>query len=136
MHMTINTTSDSSDVLDPRFLLDLEKSNTGLGMAVAKVYLTKLPQEVIAIRTKLLIPDLPSVNRLAHKLKGSSASVGAVTVRAKASELESVALTGNVEQCGQILTAIEQASNTFIQNITLTYLERLIQLSQTISTTE
>ena len=120
-------------VFDASLLRDIDNSNPGMAMVIAKVFLAKMPQEVAAIRAQSSLSDLLGVKRLAHKLKGSSGSIGANAIWAITSDLEAAALAGDVEQCRPLVTALENAGHKFIHDITPAYLESCLNSSSSLN---
>ncbi|HEX3133768.1 MAG TPA: Hpt domain-containing protein [Planctomycetota bacterium] len=62
--------------------------------------------------------DFLALNRTAHKIKGSSGSIGALALQAAASALEAAATTSDAGRCRPLVLALELASQTFLAAIT------------------
>ncbi len=55
---------------------------------IIAIYLEDTPQRIAELDQSLAAGDVPKFTRAAHSIKGSSANVGAMTVRAVAEQLE------------------------------------------------
>ena len=73
-----------------------------------------LAHDVAEVSKQLQARDLPALGRTAHKIKGSSGAIGALTLQAVASELESAALGTDVEPCRPLVISLENASQVFL----------------------
>ena len=61
---------------------------------IVKLYVDGLPTQSAELVALLAAHDLPTLRRSAHSLKGSSVSMGAVLLGARAAEIEKLAATG------------------------------------------
>jgi len=104
-------------VIDFSALREIERSDPGMAPAIVKVFLAKLTQDVAIITTSLRTLDFTVLNRAAHKIKGSSGSIGALALQAAASDLEAAALVTDVERCQQLALILEQASHALMTSI-------------------
>jgi PAS domain S-box-containing protein len=125
MQMTPEKNSPTED-FDPAYLRDIDNATPGMAMIIFTAFTTKLGSEVAAISRANCTTDLPDIKRMAHKLKGSSGSVGAIALWKIASELEAVALSGDSERCQSLITELKQFSYNFTHRITPDYLGRLL----------
>jgi signal transduction histidine kinase/CheY-like chemotaxis protein/HPt (histidine-containing phosphotransfer) domain-containing protein len=82
------TACDATDLLDPDVLADLGTLPAADLESVVDSYLAASTDRLIALRASLDEPD--ELTRLAHSLKGSSASVAAARMAALAAELEAL----------------------------------------------
>ncbi len=97
-------------IIDFATLREIERSDHGMATAIVKVFRAKLIQDVATI-TSLRSMDFAVLNRTAHKIKGSSGSIGALALQAAASDLEAAALAADAERCQQLVPELEQASH-------------------------
>jgi len=99
------------------------KNYVALGCAdvlleVYRIYLESAPEKVAQLKSLLQQPELESVIRLAHGLKGESGSVGGRCVMAVAAAMEKAARAGNLEEARTLLPELElqlQRTITVIQ---------------------
>jgi two-component system sensor histidine kinase/response regulator len=78
-------------------------------------FIDELLDTFVASTTELMTPlragveggDADAIQREAHRLKGSSANVGACGLQAKAFELEQLGRAGSVDGAAALLAAIE-----------------------------
>jgi len=98
-------------LIDFTVLREIERSDPGMAPAIVKVFLAKLTQDVATITTSLRTLDFGVLNRTAHKIKGSSGSIGALALQAAASDLEAAALAADIERCPHLVIVLEQASH-------------------------
>jgi len=104
-------TRDELPLIDFAVLREIERSDPGMAPAIVKVFLAKLTQDVATITTSLRTLDFGVLNRTAHKIKGSSGSIGALALQAAASDLEAAALAADIERCPHLVNVLEQASH-------------------------
>jgi HPt (histidine-containing phosphotransfer) domain-containing protein len=87
-------------------------------LEVYRIYLESAPQKLAQLQSLLQQPELESVIRLAHGLKGESGSVGGKMVMAAAAAMEKAARAGNMEEARRLLPELElqlQRTITVIQ---------------------
>ena len=79
-------------VIDPQAIDNLRALNPDDGdeflREIIAIYLEDTPQRLTELEQGLASTDVPKFTRAAHSIKGSSANVGAVNVRAVAEQLE------------------------------------------------
>lgn len=86
--------SDMADtpVVDPESIENLRSLNPGDGgeflREIIAIYLEDTPQRIAELEQSLAAGDVPTFTRAAHSVKGSSANLGAMTVRGVAEKLE------------------------------------------------
>ena len=105
-------------IIDFAVLREIEGSDPGMAPAIVKVFLAKLTQDVASITTSLRTLDFTVLNRAAHKIMGSSGSIGALALQAAASDLEAAALVADAERCPQLVHRLVQASHALSITIT------------------
>jgi len=104
-------TRDELPLIDFAVLREIERGDPGMAPAIVKVFLAKLTQDVATITSSLRPLDFGVLNRTAHKIKGSSGSIGALALQAAASDLEAAALAADIERCPHLVIVLEQASH-------------------------
>ena len=122
----------SAAVIDFSVLSEIERLDVGMAMTILKSFHKNLSQGRAAIIAHLLSNDLFALNRAAHKIKGSSGSIGATALHTVARELEAAALAQDVETCRMLAATLEQASEAFIA---ATASDRLAHLTASVSPT-
>jgi FOG: HPt domain len=79
-------------LIDPQTIENLRALNPDDGdeflREIVTIYLEDTPQRMAELDQSLASGDLPKFTRAAHSIKGSSANVGAMTVRTIAEQLE------------------------------------------------
>ncbi|HWA86027.1 MAG TPA: Hpt domain-containing protein [Opitutus sp.] len=79
-------------VIDPQTIENLRKLNPGDNdeflREIIAIYLEDTPRRLVELEQGLRTADRPTFTRAAHSIKGSSANVGAMAVRAVAESLE------------------------------------------------
>jgi HPt (histidine-containing phosphotransfer) domain-containing protein len=83
---------------DPEFLLEL-----------AELYRSTTPRLLGRIGDAAATADLGLIRQHAHTLKGASANVGALRMRALSSQLETVAREGRGEHVDELVAALNTA---------------------------
>jgi histidine phosphotransfer protein HptB len=81
-----------SSVIDPQAIENLRALNPGDNdeflREIAGIFLEDTPQRIAELDQSLAAGDIPKFTRAAHSIKGSSANLGAVGLRAVAEKLE------------------------------------------------
>jgi len=107
-------TGDDDRAFDPRCLRKLEEMETGLALQILTVFRADLAQ---SLETLTRSNGLAEIARIAHKIKGGSASIGALALRASASDLEQAAQADDVASCPRLLSVLVQAGHAFLAAI-------------------
>jgi HPt (histidine-containing phosphotransfer) domain-containing protein len=75
---------------------------------LVETYLTETPALIKQLHLALNTGDAAGFQRLAHSIKSSSASFGALEFAAQAKELELIGKSGDLKQVGDRLTRLEE----------------------------
>ena len=79
-------------VIDPQAIDNLRSLNPGDNdeflREIAGIFLEDTPQRIAELSQSLVAGDAPKFTRAAHSIKGSSANLGAMALRAVAEKLE------------------------------------------------
>ncbi len=118
--------------IDFAVLREIDRLDPGMAVTILNSFHKNLTQGRAAIVAHLLSNDLFALNRAAHKIKGSSGSIGALALHTVARELEAAALAQDMETCRMLAATLEQASEAFIA---ATASDRLTQLTNPVSPT-
>ncbi|VXD12987.1 putative Histidine kinase [Planktothrix serta PCC 8927] len=86
-----------------------------------RVYLDRTDQDFSQIRQAIADQDFVSLQQYAHRLKGSSANVGATIISQLAYQLENATQQQNISLCSQLVTNIEHNLETL-----KTYIEQYL----------
>lgn len=102
----------SSDAaLDPAVLSAFRQEMGETGEAVVAelvaCYLAEVPQLLQTLHTAISHHDVKSVQRVAHGLKASSASLGAIAFSRRCRALETMALSLSIDQLAVMVTQLE-----------------------------
>ena len=84
-----------------------EDDNGDFLREIVEVYLTDAPQRIAEMRRTHTEGDQENLIRAAHSLKGSSANVGAIRVKAAAQEIEHAARRGELAGLGDSIDGVE-----------------------------
>lgn len=84
---------------------------------VLEVFLAEMGSQVKDIRTNLNAEHLDSIVKLAHTLKSTSATFGAITLNGFAFQVEMAARNRNTDSLGDLVAALERCA----QETTLLY---------------
>src|SRR3954466_10199566 len=104
-------------VIDPQAIENLRALNPGDNdeflREIAGIFLEDTPQRIAELDQSLAAGDVPKFTRAAHSIKGSSANLGAMALRAVAEKLEhqsrTVGLTGVTELVADVKTEFARA---------------------------
>ena len=97
------------NVIDPQAIENLRSLNPGDGdeflREIAGIFLEDTPQRIAELEQSLVAGDVSKFTRAAHSIKGSSANLGAMALRAAAEKLEHDSRTkGLGDVGGQVAT--------------------------------
>jgi HPt (histidine-containing phosphotransfer) domain-containing protein len=100
--------------IDPDAIANLRDLNPGDGgeflREIIGIYIEDTPKRLADLRTCLASGDVPTFTRAAHTVKGSSANVGALALKAIAERLE---LVSRKDGLGAVGTLIEDCEAEF-----------------------
>ena len=107
-----NATNPAGEAVDMAALLSLEAAQVegepDLIVELIELYAEDTPRRVMAIRGALARRDWAALQRAAHGLKGSSASLGARRVAALCDDLEALPCEDVARAGGSLFTLLEQ----------------------------
>jgi HPt (histidine-containing phosphotransfer) domain-containing protein len=87
-------------VIDPQAIENLRSLNPGDNdeflREIASIFLEDTPLRIAELEQSLVAGDLAKFTRAAHSIKGSSANLGALTLRAVAEKIEHQARTNGI----------------------------------------
>ena len=93
-------------LIDPQTIENLRQLNPGDNdeflREIVGIYFEDTPRRIVELEQSLTTGDQAKFTRAAHSVKGSSANVGAMAVRAVAEQLEHKSRHGLVEVTGLI----------------------------------
>jgi HPt (histidine-containing phosphotransfer) domain-containing protein len=100
---TIDSASGASAALPPSDIFDLEglrnrcMGDLNLAHNVLKIFQERMPVELKTIEDALQRQDVELVARVAHRIRGTSASISAASLARAAEEIESAGRQGRVD---------------------------------------
>jgi CheY-like chemotaxis protein/HPt (histidine-containing phosphotransfer) domain-containing protein len=100
---------DAPPVLDVERALWVTGGNKPLFHRAAQIYMRNMPKRCDLLAEAVARADFEDVRRLAHSIKGASASVGGERLRSVAGALEVAARSGIVEEISTLATQIRPA---------------------------
>lgn len=89
-----------------------------LAQAVVRSFLADIPRQVAALHAALDADDAAVAQRVAHTLKGAAATIGGVTVRALALEMEQAAEQGGIDAVRARVDELEHALEALRRELT------------------
>lgn len=100
-----------SPILDPQSIENLRALNPGDNdeflREIAGIFLEDTPQRIDELDQSALVADLPKFTRAAHSIKGSSANIGATSLRAAAEKLEHLARTEGLARVAPLVDQVK-----------------------------
>jgi HPt (histidine-containing phosphotransfer) domain-containing protein len=97
--------------IDPDAIANLRDLNPGDGgeflREIIGIYIEDTPKRLADLRTCLASGDVPTFTRAAHTVKGSSANVGALALKAIAERLELVSRKDGLSAVGTLIEDCE-----------------------------
>ena len=101
-------------IIDPESIANLRDLNPGDNgeflREIVSIYIEDTPKRIEDLKKSLAAGDLDSFTRAAHTIKGSSANVGAVALRAVAERLEQIARKDGL---GKVAPMIDDCETEF-----------------------
>ena len=109
----VSVAQDSSKpIFDKAGLMSRLMDDKTLARAMMEGFLEEIPGEMEALRGYLDSGDAASVERTAHSIKGTSASLGGEILRATAYEMEKEARAGNINYVKSLMPDLEAQFST------------------------
>ena len=100
-----------SSVIDPQAIENLRALNPGDNdeflREIAGIFLEDTPQRIVELEESLAARDTAKFTRAAHSIKGSSANLGAMGMRAVAEKLEHHARTEGLEGVTALVSEVK-----------------------------
>ena len=101
----------ADSILDPEALNNLRALDPDGGdvflREVAGIFIEDTPKRLAELDQSLAAGDVPTFIRAAHSIKGASANLGAVALRAAAERLEHQGKTGGLAGVADLVTAVK-----------------------------
>jgi HPt (histidine-containing phosphotransfer) domain-containing protein len=98
-------------VIDPQAIENLRSLNPGDNdeflREITGIFLEDTPLRIAELEQSLAAGDIAKFTRAAHSIKGSSANLGALTLRAVAEKIEHQARSGGVTDAGKYVAEIK-----------------------------
>jgi HPt (histidine-containing phosphotransfer) domain-containing protein len=98
-------------VIDQEAISNLKELNPGDGgeflREIVSIYVEDTPKRIAELKAALASKDVPAFTRAAHTIKGSSANVGASSVRALAERLEFMSKRDGLGSVGPLIANVE-----------------------------
>jgi HPt (histidine-containing phosphotransfer) domain-containing protein len=98
-------------VIDPQAIDSLRALNPGDNdeflREIAGIFLEDTPLRIAELDQSLAALDVPKFTRAAHSIKGSSANLGAMALRAAAEKLEHRSRTAGLEGLSPLVTDVK-----------------------------
>lgn len=96
----------STDLLDLRYLAEAAEGNVEFIESILHDYLKGTGHQLEELHGALLAQDVEALRRLAHSVKGASASVGAIRVMEAAARLEEQLRAEGMARADQLVFAV------------------------------
>jgi two-component system, sensor histidine kinase and response regulator len=100
------------DPLDRDVLANLrdlqEVGEPDLLKELTELFLADVPLQIAVLRKVVEAGDIPSVERIAHTLRGSCGNMGARTMEALCAELEETARSGDLRAAQELISSLEE----------------------------
>lgn len=99
--------SNSNPPLDLQRLNSISKGRVEFQQRLLKVFMEKAEVDLAALGEAIARSDYAQIQSSAHRIKGSSANVGAGEVRAIAAQIETLARENTLANCPQLCASME-----------------------------
>ena len=100
-----------NSVIDPQAIANLRSLNPGDNdeflREIAAIFLEDTPMRIAELDQSLIAGDVSKFTRAAHSIKGSSANLGAMALRAAAEKLEQQSRTRGLADVASLVAAIK-----------------------------
>ncbi|OPZ60761.1 MAG: Hpt domain protein [Deltaproteobacteria bacterium ADurb.Bin510] len=100
-------------IFDEAKLLQRVGGNQTIMLKVIRAFLSSVPQQITELKTALANADLKDLHIRAHTLKGSTANVEALRIRALAQQIEEIAREGSNAGVAEIIAQVETEFDAF-----------------------
>ncbi len=106
-------------ILDTEQLNSLKELNepgeSDLVAELVEIYINQSPQTLNELKTSIASKDVVQTEKLAHKLKGSSANLGALRVCSICESMEEKARLGNLDYSTQNIENLEREHKSLVE---------------------
>jgi HPt (histidine-containing phosphotransfer) domain-containing protein len=85
-----------------------EEGEPDLLKELTELFLADVPLQIAVLRKVVEAGDIPSVERIAHTLKGSCGNMGARTMEAICAELEETVRSGDLSAAQELISSLEE----------------------------
>ena len=116
--MADNDQSNATPVFDQEKLLQRVGGNHGILLRVIRAFLVSVPQQIDELKAALASADLADLHIRAHTLKGSTANVEALRIRALAQQIEVLAREGSTAGVEDLIAQVEAEFAAFAAHVT------------------
>jgi len=100
-------------IFDEAKLLQRVGGNQTILLKVIRAFLSSVPQQIAELQTALDNADLSDLHIRAHTLKGSTANVEALRIRALAQRIEEIAREGSCDGVSELIAQVETEFGAF-----------------------
>jgi HPt (histidine-containing phosphotransfer) domain-containing protein len=121
--MTTVSAATSREILDGEELLARCMGNWDFALRVLGKFRARLEADVADLDQALGAQDWDLLARLAHRIKGASASVSALQLRQRAAELEHAARARRVAELSTCVERLRHESNRLVQELSVLELD-------------
>jgi len=99
--------SNDNPPLDLKRLNSISKGRVEFQQRLLNVFMEKAEVDLAALKEAIATSDFDQIQSYSHRLKGSSANVGAGEVRAIAAQIETLARENTLANCPQLFASME-----------------------------
>lgn len=130
--MAAVSTSGSDDlvdipVLDTRQAIEVTGGKTSILDRVTQVFVSNIPEEIQLLEAAIGAGETSEVRRLAHSIKGASASIGGMRLSRRAQLIEKAAERGDLDQVRVLMEAFHDEFARLCQQLQATNWGTVVQ---------
>lgn len=105
----------TSEIFDRQSVLDMVDGELDFVHELIELFLTNLPEQISKLRTGAVTSDSSTVQKVAHRLKSSIGNLGGRRAQEAITQLEDVALDGDLSRVDELLAQFERELSAFEQ---------------------
>lgn len=108
--------SDSS-VFEREIFMENLMEDIDLARHIIDIFLKDAPEQLRSLKRAIEEEDMPGLGSCAHRLKGSSANIGGISLSNSASKVEAAAMSGEHDDINVLVSELEEQFKLLVDEL-------------------